>query len=367
MSKNKSAFETLSQGPITMISTAGKENIQSRGVETVKIKIRMNNEIKLLTLTDVLYVLELRNNLLSVPAITRKDYTVEFSKKIANVIRPNGSLLVKAIKKDNMYVIKQVECDKVYSVSPDENSKLKLWHARYGHLNYKDLRGLSNKERVYGLDIPMKDRGMSCDVCNKSKIHTLPFAEGTRAKNILELVHTDICGPMSVKSYGNARYFVTFIDDATRYIVVVMLKSRSEVLTEFKKFQLRVEKETGRKIIKLRSDNAKEYVSKEFNSYIESQGITRQLSVAHTPQQNGVPERANKTIVEMARVMLIQSNVPRELWAEAVNTAVFIRNRCPSRANNGFTPYELWSERKPNVKFFRIFGSQATFLRKGPY
>lgn len=136
-------------------------------------------------------------------------------------------------------------------------------------------------------------------------------------------------------------------------------------MTELKKYQLRVEKETGRKISKLRSDNAKEYISKEFNNYLESQGIKRQLSVEYTPQQNGVAERANRTIVEMARAMLIKSNVPKGLWAEAVNTAVFLRNRCPSRANNSITPYELWSGRKPNVKFLRVFGSHVTFLKKG--
>lgn len=170
---------------------------------------------------------------------------------------------------------------------------------------------------------------------------------------------------MNVKSYGNARYFATFINDYTRHTEVVFLKSRSDILTEFKKYQLHVEKETGRKIIKLRSDNAKEYTSKEFNDYLESQGIRRQLSVEYTPQQNGVAERANRTIVEMARAMLIKSNVPKALWVEAVNTAVFLRNRCPSKANNSITPYE-WLGRKPNVKFLRIFCLQVTFLKKGP-
>jgi len=216
------------------------------------------------------------------------------------------------------------------------------------------------------LYLPQQSQKLSCKVCDQAKIYVLPFGEDTQAKNILELVHTDICGPMNVKSFGNARYFATFIDDKTRYVEVVFLKSRSDILEEFKKYQLRVAKETGRKITKLRSDNAKEYVSKEFNDYLESQGIRRQLSVEYTPQQNGIAERANRTIVEMARAMLIESNVPKGLWAEAVNTAVFLRNRCPAKANNSITLYELWSSNKPNVKFLKIFGSHATFLKKGP-
>lgn len=119
---------------------------------------------------------------------------------------------------------------------------------------------------------------------------------------------------------------------------IVFLKSRNDILTEFKKYQLHIEKET-RKIIKLCSDNAKEYISKEFNDYLESQGIKRQLSVEYTPQQNGVAERANRTIVEMARAMLIRSSVSKSLWAEAVNTAVFLHNRYRSKANNSITPY----------------------------
>lgn len=171
---------------------------------------------------------------------------------------------------------------------------------------------------------------------------------------------------MNVKSYGSVRYFATFIDDKTRYMEVAFLKSRSDILTKFKKYQLRVEKETGCKIVKLRSDNAKEYISREFSNYLESQGIRRRLSVEYTPQQNRVAERVNRTIVKMARAMLIMSKVPKDLWAEVVNMAVFLRNRCPSKANSNLTPYKLQTGKKSNIKFFRIFGSHVTFLKKGP-
>lgn len=134
---------------------------------------------------------------------------------------------------------------------------------------------------------------MPCETCEQSNIYVLLFTEGTRTKNILELVHTDICGPMNIKSYDNARFFATFIDDRTRYMEVVFLKSRSDILTEFKKYQLRVEKETGHKIIKLRSDNAKEYISKEFNNYLESQGIRRQLTVEYTPKWSHGTRKSN--------------------------------------------------------------------------
>ena len=128
----------------------------------------------------------------------------------------------------------------------------------------------------------------------------------------------------------------------------------------------KVEREHGKKVIKLRSDNAKEYVSKEFNQFLEEKGIKREFSVEYTPQQNGVAERANRTIEEMARCMLLQSKCPTSLWAEAVNTAVYLRNRCPSKATGNTTPMELWNGRKPDVTELRTFGSHVTALKKGP-
>lgn len=365
MCNDRKAFETLSNGPISNISTAGKENIISHGMGIVRINVKVHGKIKSIKLTNVLYVPELRSNLLSVPAITEKKYKVKFSDNNAYVNKLDNSLVFTAVKRNHMYVVKQVNNHEVFSAMSDSDLKLKLWHERYGHLNYKDLIELCDKKRVYGIDLPLKKQKLPCETCDQAKIHTLPFTEGTRAKNVLELVHTDICGPMNIKSYGNARYFATFIDDKTRYMEIVFLKSRSDILKEFDKYRLRVERETGRKIVKLRSDNAKEYISKEFNDYVEKLGVKRQLTVEYTPQQNGVAERANRTIVEMARAMLIKSNVPKGLWAEAVNTAAFLRNRCPSKANNGITPHESWSNRKPNVKFIKVFGSHATYLKKG--
>jgi len=145
---------------------------------------------------------------------------------------------------------------------------------------------------VTGLDIPLKRIEIPCEICNRAKIHALPHrVSDTKTKDTLELIHTDICGPMNVTSMGGARYFVTFIDDKTRYIEIAMLKKRSDVFAAFKNYLARVEREHGRKIKRVRSDNAKEYVSKEFNQFLEAEGIKREFSVEYTPQQNGVAER----------------------------------------------------------------------------
>ena len=205
-----------------------------------------------------------------------------------------------------------------------------------------------------------------CEICHTGKICQTPFkSSSSRAEEKLGLVHSDICGPISTTSLGGSKYFVTFIDDYTRYTEVVMLKNRSEVLSAFKKYMLRVKRETSHNIKVLRTDNAKEYISKEFTELLESEGIKHELTVPHTPQQNGVAERANRTLVEMARCMLLQSKQPNSLWAEAISTANFIRNRCPTKALNNKTPFEMWNGRKPYVGFMRTFGCKVITLIKG--
>lgn len=158
---------------------------------------------------------------------------------------------------------------------------------------------------------------------------------------------------------------MTFIDDFSRRIFIYFLKAKSEALQMFKVYKQHVEKQTGRKVKILRSDNGREYVNNEFDQFLRVEGISRQLTVPHTPQQNGVAERANRTLVEMARSMMVYSQVNQSLWAEAINTAVYIRNRCPTRKLGDKTPYEVWFGRKPNIQHLRTFGSFAVALNKG--
>jgi hypothetical protein len=152
---------------------------------------------------------------------------------------------------------------------------------------------------------------------------------------------------------------VSFIDDYTRYTRVYFLKSEDEVLEKFKEFYNFTKNVTGKGIKILRTDNGGEYCSKAFDTYLKERGITHQLTVPYNPAQNGVAERMNRTIVESARSMLFHLNTPTELWAEAVNTAVYLRNRSPTTALDGITPYESLFNRKPDVANLRVFGCVA--------
>src|ERR1700722_18946751 len=187
----------------------------------------------------------------------------------------------------------------------------------------------------------------------------MPNAATHRALKPCDLIHSDVCGPMSVTSNGGARYFVTFIDDYSRFIVVNLMKSKAEVIQHFMTYRAWSENVTGNRIKILRSDNGGEFISKEFDSLLTKHGIARQTSPPYTPEHNGVAERANRTIVESARSMLHGAKLTLSYWGEAVMTAVYVRNRCPSKVVVNKTPFEAWSGEPPSVGHLRVFGCTA--------
>ncbi|KAG8501219.1 hypothetical protein CXB51_003321 [Gossypium anomalum] len=197
-----------------------------------------------------------------------------------------------------------------------------------------------------------------CEVCQMGKQARLPFPTNTswRASTKLELVHTDVCGPMRTESLSGNRYFILFIDDCTRYCWVYFLKHKSEVVQVFMKFKAAVETETGCKIKTIRSDNGTEYTSAQFQALCKDAGIKHQLTNVYTPQQNGVSERKNRSLMDMARCLLFEKNLPKTIWAEAVNTAVYIQNRLPTKALTHKTPFEAWFGFKPSLDHIKVFG-----------
>ena len=140
-------------------------------------------------------------------------------------------------------------------------------------------------------------------------------------------MHSDVCGKINTKSYGGAEYFLTFTDDKTRYAWVYPLKQKSEVFSRFLEWKAVAEKSSGHKLKTLRTDNGGEFTSNEFENYLKSEGVKHELSVPKTPEQNGVAERLNRTLIEAVRGMLIQSKLPQKFWVEALSTAVHLHNR----------------------------------------
>lgn len=161
-----------------------------------------------------------------------------------------------------------------------------------------------------------------------------------RAAYVIELIHSDVCEPMSINSFGNSRYLVTFIDVCSRYTHVYFIKRKSEVLEKFKECVNHVTNLTGKSIKILRTDNGGEYCSNEFKSYLREKGVSHQLATPYSPAQNGVSERMNRTLVETARSMMSHADMPREFSAEAISTAAYFPNKSPTTYLKGMTPCE---------------------------
>jgi hypothetical protein len=164
---------------------------------------------------------------------------------------------------------------------------------------------------------------------------------------------------MENDSLGGSRCFLTLIDDHSKKIHVYFLRHKNEVSKCIKDFKIFAENQLERKMKALRSDNGKEYVNNELKAYLDSTEVRHQLTIPYTPQQNGVAERTNRTIVEKARSLLSDAGPPKAYWAEAVSTAVYLINRTPTRVLNFKTPEEVWTGRKPDIGHLKIFGFKA--------
>ena len=242
-----------------------------------------------------------------------------------------------------------------------------LWHARYGHLNFRALQELGSNEMVVGLP-RVRAVEQVCDGCALGKQHRSPFPRASpyRAKEALKLVHADLCGQISPLTPGGKSYFLLVVDDMSRYMWLELLATKDEAFVCFKKIKAAAEMESGRRLKAFRTDCGGEFNSGMFVTFCNDNGIKHNRTTPYTPQQNGVVERRNQTVVEMARCLLKSMNVPGKFWGEAVSTAVYLLNRAPTKSLNGKTPYEAWFGRKPGVKHLRTFGCTAHAKKLGP-
>jgi transposase InsO family protein len=188
----------------------------------------------------------------------------------------------------------------------------------------------------------IEESSKACEDCAIGKQHrgSFPKKSTWRASHVLQLIHADICGPISPASNAQKRYFLTFIDDLSRKTWVYFLTKKSEAFECFKQFKVSAEKESGNSLKTLRTDRGGEFTSHEFNDFCKENGIKRQLTASYTPQQNGVAERKNRFILEMVRSILSHKGIPKTFWPEAVNWAVYLQNRSPSAAVENLTPEE---------------------------
>jgi transposase InsO family protein len=380
MCAEASLFKTYRALDPTDVTIGDGSTIKAVGVGVVPLTLKVDGTPVQAELQQVLHVPDLVANLFSVPKATQQGYKATFKADAFFLKTSEGVVALHAVREGNMYKLQLWPLP-----SPQERGAaslgherahaaqasvtLDIWHQRLGHVAPSAIKQLKAQDMATGLEqyTPgSTDTVEFCEACALGKQHKAPIradGEATRGARPLALVHTDVVGPMPTVSLGGSRYLLCLVDDKTRKTWMIPMASKSDTAAMFKQFKTQAEKQTGEQVKAVRSDNGGEYLSREFKDYLAEQGIVHQLSAPYTPQQNGVAERTNRTVIEMARSLLHHARLPPEFWAEAVATAVYVKNRCPHKATEGNkTPEEAYSGSKPDLAHLRVFGCDAYVL-----
>ena len=317
------------------------------------------------TIRKVAYVQGLKHNLISVKQLCNVGHRVEFDRGFSYIWNEARSIcLATSMCNGNMYPLNIqmiVGKPQLCFLSKAVNDISWLWHRRLCHLNFRSINDLVVGEKVRGLPLLRFDNDTLCAACEcgKQSKKRHPMVIHDSVTEPLQLLHIDLCGPSAIESLHKKKYILVIVDDFTRFTWVFFLRLKSETANELINFIKLVELQLRTPVRKIRSDNGTEFVNHTLDSFLQSKGIAHNLSAPYTPQQNGVVERRNRTLVESARSMLNFAQLSLYFWAEAVQTACFVQNRSIINKRLDKTPYEALNLKKPELKFFRIFGCRC--------
>ncbi|GKA57097.1 putative ribonuclease H-like domain-containing protein [Tanacetum coccineum] len=343
----------------------------SKGYITGKGKIKTGR----LDFEDVCFMKELQHfNLFSVLQMCDKQNKVLFTDTDCLMLSPEFKLpdenqvLLRVPRQNNMYSfnLKNIVPSGglaclIAKATVDESNQ---WHRRLGHVNFKNLNKLVKGNLVRGLPSKIFQNDHTCVACQKGKQHKA----SCKAKIVsfisqpLQLLHMDLFGPTSVRSINHKTYCLVITDDFSRFSWVFFLRTKDETSGILKDFIRQIENQLNKKVKTIRCDNGTEFKNRDMIEFCGSKGIKREYSNARTPQQNGVAERKNRTLIEAARTMLADSFLPNTFWAEAVSTACYVLNRVLVTKPQNKTPYELITGKIPIISYIRPFGCHVTIL-----
>ena len=314
------------------------------------------------SLTNVFVSPGLTSNLISVGQLVDNDCQVSFSKSGCLVQdQHSGNLIARGPKVGRLFPLH-------FSVSPCSSLPFvscnfatvnsELWHKRLGHPNSNVLHALLQSGVLGNKESPsLSSIQFDCNSCRLGKSKILPFpTHHSNVTQAFDMIHSDVWGIAPVISHAHYKYFVTFIDDYSRFTGVYFLRSKSEVFSAFKFFHAYVQTQFSSKIKILRSDNGGEYTSHLFQEFLQTNGILSQRSCPSTPQQNGVAERKNRHLLDVVRTLMLESMVPSRFWCEALSTAAHLINCLPSPSLNNDSPFLRLFGHPPTYSNLRTFG-----------
>ena len=349
----KNLFATYEQ-------VSGGENLYMGNASTAAVKGKGKVVLKLtsgkeLALTNVLHAPEIRKNLVSSSVLSNKGFKLVFeSDKF--VLTKGGMYVGKGYLAEGLFKINVLPTDAINNNASTSASiylleSSTLWHARLGHVNFRSL------QRMVSLGLLPKcsmNHTSKCEICTESKYARHSYKSVEKSNTVLGLIHSDLCDFKSTPTRGGKNYYISFIDDCSKFCYVYLINSKDEALNMFKIYKAEVENQLDKRIKILRSDRGGEYESNEFAEFCSTHGIIHQTTAPYTPMQNGVAERKNRTLKNMINSMLINSGAPHNLWGEALLAANTILNRIPHKKSDQ-SPYKIWKGRLPTYKTMKVW------------
>lgn len=354
-----------------VFGTAGSQTIEALGSGTIRGTCTLDDGRHThVVINNVAWIPKASGRLFSTGCVETSGHTlvqgsgsmVIYDRQFSLGDKVSGQTVLRGMHNpiNNLYYLRLNLEKKGSSHAHQLTSSYRLWHRRMGHPSKEAIRRLPQNTK--GVDSVGDDTDTSpCEGCQWGKSKRAPFPISTkRATKPLELVHTDLDGPMRTQSVvGHYKYFMSFLDDATSLGRAYYLKEKSDALQAFENFKAWAENVTGHKIIGLRSDRGGEYTSDAFQARLKHYGITHYTTMPGSPQQNGRAERWNQTIVDKAMAIMHHAGLSHGFWQLAVDTAVHIYNRQPMRRLKWRCPITAWDGTIPDISYFRVFGCKA--------
>ncbi|CAN1336948.1 Retrovirus-related Pol polyprotein from transposon TNT 1-94 [Linum perenne] len=365
MTGDKSNFNKLTEnrGGSVVFGDNIKSRIMGKGIVGNFIDPTFNN---------VLFVPELKHNLLSISQLCGKTNRVVFEAHCCRVERiSDNKILLTGQRNGNIYSINLKDQnafnEKCFN-AVDLSTEL-IWHRKLGHISLTQILKLAALGLVSGLPKIKSKHDFFCTACVQGKQTKTSFKSVyfISTNKPLELIHLDLFGPSNVQSLGGKSYAFVLVDDFSRFTWVYFLGKKDETFDCFKKFVLQETISSNLPVRTIRSDNGGEFTSSIFSQFCADQGIRHTFSAPRTPQQNGVVEQKNRALLDLSRTMLLDHDTPKKFWAEAVSTACYILNRTIIRKTLNKTSYELFKGRTPNISYFHPFVCKCFVLSTKDY
>ncbi|KAJ9561101.1 hypothetical protein OSB04_006261 [Centaurea solstitialis] len=357
MTGSKSVLSNYREERGPAVTFGGNGKGQTRGYGT------LTNGVT--TFKRVAYVEGLMHNLLSISQLCDKNHKVSFSKKKCKVKNRRKEVILTGVRHADIYIINMnTSTDNFCFVSRASSDTNWLWHKRLSHLNFKTLNQLCINNLVIGLPDFRYTKVSLCSACEKGKQTRASFKSKqiSSISSPLQLLHMDLFGPVNVQSIAGKKYTLVIVDEYSRYTWVFFLRSKSDAPEEIILFVRKMERLNNLTVRSIRSDHGTEFKNSTLETFFDQKGISQNFSSVRTPQQNGVAERRNRTLIEAARSMLSEANLATQFWAEAVNTACYTQNRSLIVKRFRRTPYELFRNRKPSIEHLHIFSCVCYIL-----